>query len=46
MAALGDGARIIGAQGSGASYWTRTARLDAVLPGDPEREESFFLKVD
>lgn len=33
----------MGAQGSGASYWTRTARLDVELADGSDT--SFFLKV-
>lgn len=41
---LPEGAKIVGAQGSGASYWTRTARLDTVFPDGTEK--AFFLKVN
>jgi hypothetical protein len=43
LAGLPKGAKVVGAQGSGASYWTRTARLDAELADGSEK--AFFLKV-
>ncbi|KIW91941.1 uncharacterized protein Z519_06923 [Cladophialophora bantiana CBS 173.52] len=43
LASLPDGSRIVGIKGSGRSYWTRTARLDAILPDGSK--QAFFLKV-
>ncbi|KAH0556464.1 hypothetical protein GP486_005629, partial [Trichoglossum hirsutum] len=40
---LPEGAEILAVSGHGASFWTRTARIDAKLPGDSLK--AYFLKV-
>ena len=41
--ALPEGTKFTSAHAHGASFWTQTARLDAVLPDG--KEEAYFLKV-